>query len=181
MKTMRGPFATWGIRFMFYNSSHQFKHQEPVALSAKAEAKVARLIRMLRSTERDSKPIAADAIERSDFALHLYRFRRERARLFDSDLFGEAAWDILLILFCAETKQVRLTVSNVCEASDVPPTTALRWISRLESDGTILRTPHPSDGRVFRLKLSEQATERMNALLDRSLTMNFSVPGSLAA
>lgn len=156
----------------------QFK-RVAIALSTDAEVKTARVIRKLQSSTRVSKPMTEDAMRRSDFALHLYRIRRERTRLFDNDLFGEAAWDILLVLYCAETKQVRLTISNVCDASGVPPTTALRWINRLESDGTIERAPHPSDGRVFRLKLSEEALQRMDELLDRSLAVNCSLAESL--
>ena len=138
------------------------------ALACGARAETSRLVRLLRAA-RISTPSSPEAEHRSDAALQLYGIRRERQQYFDNDLFGEPAWDILLILYWAEMEQLRLTVSNVCEAAHVPPTTALRWISKLEADGMILRAPHPYDGRVFRLSLSCHAVERMNQLMDRVL------------
>ena len=138
------------------------------ALACGARAETSRLVRLLRAT-RISTPSSPEAVHRSDAALQLYGVRRERHQFFDNGLFGEPAWDILLILYWAEMEQLRLTVSNVCEAAHVPPTTALRWISKLEADGMILRVPHPYDGRVFRLSLSGHVVERMNQLMDRIL------------
>ncbi len=138
------------------------------ALACGARAETSRLVRLLRAA-RISTPSSAQAVHRSDAALQLYGIRRERYQFFNNDLFGEPAWDILLILYWAELEQVKLTVSNVCEGAQVPPTTALRWIANLESEGMILRTSHPSDGRVFRLSLSQDAIERMNQLMDRVL------------
>jgi DNA-binding MarR family transcriptional regulator len=145
------------------------------ALCSATWAETSRLLSLLRSTAaRISKPRSLRAAHRSEIALQLYAIRRERHQFFNDDIFGEPAWDILLILYWAEMEQLRLTVSNVCDAACVPQTTALRWINKLELDGTILRAPHPYDGRVFRLSLSEHAVEMMDRLMDRSIAIGLS-------
>jgi len=42
------------------------------------------------------------------------RARRLRDRFFDSDLFADPAWDMLLDLLQAEIVQLRVPVSRVC-------------------------------------------------------------------
>lgn len=150
------------------------------ALACGARAETSRLVRLLRSA-RISTPSSAQAVRRSDAALQLYGIRRERNQFFSDDLFGEPAWDILLILYWAELEQLRLTVSNVCEGAQVPPTTALRWISKLEADGMICRTSHPSDRRVIRLSLSTDAIEQLNQLMDRVLASGLAKPHTFTA
>lgn len=54
-----------------------------------------------------------------------------RGKFFDSfseDLFRDPAWDMLLDLTLAHTECRRVSVTSLCIASGVPPTTALRWI-----------------------------------------------------
>ena len=150
------------------------------ALAGGAREETSRLVRLLRAA-RISSPKSAKAAQRSDAALQLYGIRRERYQFFDNDLFGEPSWDILLILYWAEMEQLRLTISNVCEAAQVPPTTALRWITKMETDGLILRAPHPFDRRVFRLSLSNEAIDRMNQLIDRALAVGIAKSATITA
>lgn len=167
---------------MSNGNQRQISNAITAALSSMAGAETCRLVSLLRGTAaRISKPLLPRDAHRSEMALQLYAIRRERQQYFDADLFGEPAWDILLILYWAEMEQLRLTVSNVCDAADVPGTTALRWINKLELDGTIVRTPHPFDGRVFRLSLSRAAITRLNQLMDRALAVGSSRPASVAA
>ena len=86
------------------------------ALACGARAETSRLVRLLRAA-RILTPSSPKAVHRSDAALQLYGIRRERHQFFDNALFGEPAWDMLLILYWAEMEQLRLTVSNVCEAA----------------------------------------------------------------
>lgn len=87
--------------------------------------------------------------------------RRRRAGLFPSCLFAEPAWDILLHLYRVELLQARTVVSTVCRASHVPATTALRWISRLESCGLVTRDPDRFDARRVYLRLADQGSAAM--------------------
>lgn len=85
------------------------------------------------------------------------KLRRSRDRFFDSELFADPAWDILLELFAAELGQWRMSVSSLCLGAAVPATTALRWIKTLEDKGIVRRTADPMDGRRVFVSLSDDA------------------------
>lgn len=91
------------------------------------------------------------------------KLRRNRDRFFDSELFADPAWDILLELYAAALAQLRVSVTSLCCGAAVPATTALRWINHLEEKGLITRRPDPIDGRRHFLMLSKEGMEAMNA------------------
>lgn len=93
----------------------------------------------------------------------MLKLRRNRDRFFESDLFADPAWDILLELYASALGQFRVSTSNLCIAAAVPATTALRWIGLLEKEGLIVRRPDPTDGRRQFMMLSEKALAAMNA------------------
>lgn len=101
----------------------------------------------------------------SRLARRLIAERREREALLGPGLFGEPAWDILLDLFAAEEENVRVAISSLCIAANVPPTTGLRWITSMVADGTLIRVPDPSDKRRVWIRLAPEIFERMRALL----------------
>lgn len=92
--------------------------------------------------------------------------RRQRTRFFNDALFSDPAWDILLALAIAEIQFRRMCVTRLCDATLVPSTTGLRWISHLEAIGAIVRRPDPLDGRRKYLELSEDASTAMRAYLE---------------
>lgn len=83
--------------------------------------------------------------------------RLDRNSYFLPKIFADPAWDILLDLYAAELAQVRVSISSLCIASNVPSTTALRWINALEAEGLIERNPDPLDGRRFFISLTQSA------------------------
>ena len=85
----------------------------------------------------------------------ILKARRARAQFFDRDLFADPAWDILLELYASELGQRRMSVSDVCIASDVPATTALRWIRALELRGLLRRQEDHNDRRRAFVHLSD--------------------------
>ena len=87
----------------------------------------------------------------------LLRGRRRRGAHFAADLFADPAWDILLDLFEAELEQRRVSVTSVCIASQVPPTTGLRWLQTLEHKGLVVRNADPLDARRFFVELTPSA------------------------
>ena len=95
----------------------------------------------------------------------IVRSRRRRDSHFQAELFGEPAWDILLELYAAEQTHQKLSVSSVCVASAVPPTTALRWVERMERDGWLRREDDPHDARRSWVFLTRQASTAMRAYL----------------
>ena len=88
----------------------------------------------------------------------IYRQRRRRDELFGvPDLFGEPAWDILLDLYIAGGRSESVSVSSACVAACVPPTTALRYLARLEQLGLVERTADKTDKRRVLVTLTRPA------------------------
>ncbi|WP_148276646.1 MarR family transcriptional regulator [Sphingobium sp. SYK-6] len=93
----------------------------------------------------------------------LVRARRMRDQFLPADLFGEPAWDMILDLMAARTAGQRVSVSSLCIAAAVPPTTALRWIRHLTDRGIFIRIDDPMDRRRVFIELSESAAEAVSA------------------
>lgn len=93
---------------------------------------------------------------------HLIRMRRLRDQFFDAGMFEDPAWDMLLDLFAAELEQSRVSVSSLCIAAAVAPTTALRWIGRMTEAGLFDRVPDPADRRRAFMVLAPKALEAMH-------------------
>ncbi len=87
--------------------------------------------------------------------------RQMRCRYFDSELFADPAWDMLLDLTAARAEHRRVSVTSLCIASGVPPTTALRWIGLLADAGLILRNEDASDKRRAFIELTEKGADAM--------------------
>ncbi|WP_430635499.1 hypothetical protein [Sphingomonas hankookensis] len=75
------------------------------------------------------------------------RARRMRDQFLAGDLFADPAWDMLLDLFAARLEGSSVSVSSLCIAAAVPPTTALRWITTLSDAGLLMRREDPNDRR----------------------------------
>ncbi len=90
------------------------------------------------------------------------RARRLRDDVFDlAGLFEDPAWDMLLDLFAAELERRRVSVSSLCIAAAVAPTTALRWIGKLIDAGLLDRRPDDFDKRRAFLSLTARASTTM--------------------
>ncbi len=87
--------------------------------------------------------------------------RQLRARFFDGDLFADPAWDMLLDLTAARVEHARVSVTSLCIASGVPPTTALRWISQMTDAGLLERMEDDTDRRRAFIQLSDKAVDAM--------------------
>lgn len=85
----------------------------------------------------------------------ILRVRRLRDDLVAPDLFADPAWDILLDLLAARLENAKVSVSSLCIAAAVPPTTALRWIRQLTDRRLLERQADPSDGRRIFITLSD--------------------------
>jgi hypothetical protein len=91
----------------------------------------------------------------------IIRARRLRDHFFNSELFADPAWDMLLDLMAARLEKQRVAVSSLCIAAAVPPTTALRWIKALCDQGIFVRLADPEDGRRVFIELAEQSAAAM--------------------
>ena len=100
-----------------------------------------------------------------DLAELIYASRRERSTYLNFSLFGEPVWDMLLALYCFPRRGERLSVSGLCFAAEVPPTTALRWAVLLEQKKLVIRERDVRDGRRMFVKLSPEGHEAMTNYL----------------
>ena len=74
--------------------------------------------------------------------------RQLRSDYFNRAIFGEAAWDILLMLYIADSTGALQTQATLAKALATPPTTIQRWIDYLEKERLVQRSPHPTDRRT---------------------------------
>ncbi|HET8612524.1 MAG TPA: winged helix DNA-binding protein [Sphingomonas sp.] len=93
----------------------------------------------------------------------ILRLRRLRDQHFNSALFADPAWDMLLDLTAARHERRPVAVSSLCIAAAVPATTALRWIGTMTDHGLLARHPDPDDGRRVFIALTERAAGAMAA------------------
>lgn len=91
----------------------------------------------------------------------IIRQRQLRARFFDGELFADPAWDMLLDLTAARAEHQRVSVTSLCIASGVPPTTALRWIGQMIEAGLFQRSEDETDRRRAFITLSDRAADAM--------------------
>lgn len=91
----------------------------------------------------------------------IIRQRQLRARFFDGDMFADPAWDMLLDLTAARVEHTRVSVTSLCIASGVPPTTALRWISQMTQVGLLERVEDETDRRRAFIALTDKAADAM--------------------
>lgn len=91
----------------------------------------------------------------------LIKDRRARDEYFNSYLFADPAWDMLLELFEALLEQRRVATTNLCDSAAVPHTTALRWITTLKQEGLIVCEGDRFDGRRKFVSLSAKGKKSM--------------------
>ena len=91
----------------------------------------------------------------------IIRQRQLRARFFEADLFADPAWDMLLDLTAARAEHTRVSVTSLCIASGVPPTTALRWIGQMTESGLLVRVEDETDRRRAFITLTDKAADAM--------------------
>jgi hypothetical protein len=96
----------------------------------------------------------------------IIKIRRMRDNHFNAELFADPAWDILLDLMAARLESKTVSVSSLCIAATVPPTTALRWITAMTQSGLLVRRLDPNDARRVFIELSQDSADRMLALFN---------------
>ena len=115
-----------------------------------------------------SPPPSFDSFDSQDLltrAKLILSSRRLRSRHFNPAIFGEPAWDILLVLYITDVSGGRQTIGKVADWIKTPPTTVLRWVSYLEKEKFLERYTHPTDRRITFLRLLARGRDAMNSYL----------------
>jgi hypothetical protein len=64
--------------------------------------------------------------------------RQSRSRMFPSNLFGEWAWEVLLLLFVADAEGQHMTGKRIADALKCNPSLIVRWIKHLSSVALVI-------------------------------------------
>lgn len=137
----------------------EFKVGKPSGkdLATAVEEIQSRLELLEKRIRRSDEPNSAS----SDQVRSHIQARTLRYEFFKWELFADPTWDMLLELYAVKLEHRRLAISELCVASSVPLTTALRWIGNLERQGLITRRNDPFDGRRVWVELSDTGCDAM--------------------
>ena len=102
------------------------------------------------------------------------KLRRVRDAAFPKGYFADAAWDILLDLDQAGRNQRSYVVTDAGIDVNIPHSTALRYLAKLERDGLVRRRPDPNDRRRAFISLTREG----QSLLDKVFCDTLSDGGS---
>lgn len=170
---------------------HDRISENEAARLAKLNAEVARIADVLaRLSKHDEQPRAGLVAEAGlDFSSEpgsehpitaadirqIVRARRLRDRYVGSGLFEDPAWDMMLDLYAAHLERAHVSVSSLCIAAAVAPTTALRWIARLTEAGLFERRPDPFDRRRAFMSLTERGLDAMRRYVSMARALGLPV------
>lgn len=155
---------------------HDRVSEGEAARLAKLNAEVARIADVLARLSKHDQPrqmVVAEtgleftATQSEEHAItaadirQIVRARRLRDRYVDTGMFEDPAWDMMLDLYAAHLERAHVSVSSLCIAAAVAPTTALRWIARLTEAGLFERRPDPFDRRRAFMSLTARGLEAM--------------------
>lgn len=92
---------------------------------------------LLASPARERTPrCELDAV---DMAERIYAARQLRPRHLDYPAFGEPAWDMLLLAYCAGIRGRTLSLALLSSGANVSLSVGTRWIAYLEQNGLVNR------------------------------------------
>jgi DNA-binding MarR family transcriptional regulator len=118
-----------------------------------------------RMSKTRSGPAQASLLAQAKLILES---RKRRIDYFGRGVFGEPAWEILLLLYVTAGGQ-RQTVPRLSKLSGISRSTAIRWIEYLERERLVSRAPHPTDRRIDFVQLTESGRERLEAYLSEAI------------
>lgn len=142
--------------------------QKPVAAEEVAHA-IERAFSLVEdeSARNGAEGESTGPIARPNYLKALVAARADRDAIFQSSLFSDPAWDMMLDLAVAEASNRPISVTSLCIASGSPTTTALRRIDDLKEAGLIDRVPDARDRRRVLVHLTDLGRERMEAFVRR--------------
>ena len=160
-------------------ASGEIETAKRITLTEKDARDAARLFRLIAdgtpwanlflSEHEVSRRLSAEHSSRDELisrARGVLYARRLRARHFNRVMFAEPAWDILLLLYLADSSEGRQSIGQLAELVETPLTTVLRWVAYLEKEHLVERRDHPTDRRIVFIRLTDKGRNAMDAFLD---------------
>ena len=119
----------------------------------------------LGSSPSDAVVTAPRPDQVAALAAEINEGRSRRASFFANCPIGESCWEILVFLYRSDFEGQRTTITNLCRASQVPNTTALRRIKELIEAGLVYRRKSSLDSRVFFIELNPSGRQLVYSYL----------------
>jgi DNA-binding MarR family transcriptional regulator len=92
--------------------------------------------------------------------------RQFRSSIFGQNLFGDPAWDIVLVLYLGQLRNEMVPVARLAEAASVSANGVERWLAALDQQGLIERTTRSaSDNEDVQVALSQKGSSAMRRWL----------------
>lgn len=95
------------------------------------------------------------------------QFYRAQASMLGTMEFTNPGWNLLLEVYANGLLERRAFLTDTANAAGVPIATALRWYTKLEKDGWLIRRADTKDRRKSRYELSPRAIEKFEAYFAR--------------
>lgn len=99
-------------------------------------------------------------------AQRVQRTRIHANMIFGSRFLSDPRYEMLLELYIAHHEAREVSVSDLALAADIPSTTGLRKLEKLEGDGLVYRQPDRCDRRRSWVKPSPKVLRDFDQLLD---------------
>lgn len=90
------------------------------------------------------------------------RERRRRHQYFPEAIFGEAAWEILLLLYI-ERHGKRYSIGRLADELGLAQSSTGRWVGYLQDRKLVQRKAHPTDKRAVYVEITAEGTEKLEA------------------
>ncbi len=133
-------------------------------------AEARRLLLLLAEAEGGASTQQSSPVELLARARAILAARRHRESAFGTAIFGEPAWEILLVLYLGASGS-RRTIGGLAELARISKSTALRWIDSLDRRGLVRRVPHPTDKRAVFIELTQDARKAMDLYLSGTFAL----------
>jgi DNA-binding MarR family transcriptional regulator len=128
-----------------------------------ANAGSSRLEELLRAPQRGA---ANNHVDRDVLLARIRRHlsnRRLRTSYLNRAIFGEPAWDMLLVLYITESAGGRQSVRRLADWVGTPVSTTLRWINYLAKERLVQKEAHPNDRRMVFVTLLDKGRELLES------------------
>jgi len=153
------------LHIEFGGTSPQDEHDRLTREIWRLQQQLARLTEAVLS---GAPPEGFDDSDTAGRVGRILKLRTSRRRIFDAELFGEPAWDMLLQLYDAQLRGRTHCIADLCAASGIPPSAALRWIQCLVDGNWISKRCDPCDRQHVIVSLSPKGADAMQRFFSQS-------------
>ena len=105
------------------------------------------------------------------FAGKLREWSHKKASMLGTQngLFTDPCWLMCLDIYVCDLKQEKVSITAVAHGSEIPMTTAIRYLNALVADGMVEKTVNPDDSRMAFVSLTDEARDKISNLLRQQI------------